>query len=179
MRRDARDELVLTAARYVFGEERAASLREAADRALKAGVYSDSLAQLATEFHAKSPLSDAGPVFERALAELGLPLPSRTDAVWIALRHAVGRIARGEVAPLAGLAEVKAIFDIAEFFDRSRAVVGDTHDLQRLLGAYWSYDELETWRDEPRFIGSFERDVAALDAAVVEEAQRWTARHGV
>ena len=125
MHRDALALLGVTAARYVLGGESAGTLRQAADVALNAGLYTEALGQLATEFDSESPVADAGPVFERALAELGVALPSHADAVWVALRDAIGRIGRGEVPPRAGLGAVRAIYDMAGLYKDSRGTVGD------------------------------------------------------
>ena len=48
-------------------------------------------------------MADAGPLFESALQELGIPIPSQDDAAWTLLRYHIGRIAGGEVAPRQGL----------------------------------------------------------------------------
>lgn len=176
---DALALLVVTAARYVLGVENAATLRQAADRALDCGFYTEALGQLAMEFHSESLVADAGPIFERALAQLGLSLPSHADAVWVALRHAIGRIARGEVPPRAGLRIVYVIYENAHLNKESRGTVGDSHELQKLLGAFYGYDDLEGRPDEVSFEGRYgEEAIAALDAAVLADAKEWAARHG-
>lgn len=165
MRCHGLDILAVTAARYVLGAARADALQEAADRALDDGLYSEELSRLANEFDYRSRIADAGAVFERALAQLGLSLPSGADAGWIALRDAVRKIAEGEVSPRAGLEDVRRIHQLADPCPQPGGFIGDSHDLQQLLGARWAYDEVE------------EEEFAVLDPAVVADAKKWLAQH--
>ena len=66
---------------------------ELADTVLEEVRYNDSLPELATT--ANRVTSECGPLFEVAMEELGVPLLSQPEAVWLVLRDRI-EIADGE-----------------------------------------------------------------------------------
>src|SRR5690349_1885312 len=94
--------LKIIAARYSLGLVMMSDeLCHAADAALDASLYSPSLAEVATTVH---PLmSEVGPLFERAIQELGGALPSHEEAVRILLVDSIDSIASRKVSPRKGL----------------------------------------------------------------------------
>jgi len=86
------------------------------------------------------------------------------------------RIARRVVEPRDGLGRVMAVVDACGLHDRSRVHVGDSHGLERLVGAYWNYDDLD---DMSRVGARAHVDQARqeLDDDVVRRAQEWMDGH--
>lgn len=95
---NSNSDLPIAAARYVMGSLPSSELVRIADALLDRGIYSSAVGELATMRH--PIMADAGPLFERVLQELHVEMPSWDDAVWILLRHHIGRIAYEDVAPV-------------------------------------------------------------------------------
>jgi hypothetical protein len=71
-----------------------------AHAALEAGVWADALGELAAW---DSPYSaDVYPIFDRALAQLGIPFPSPREALTTVARDYARRIISGELTPYEG-----------------------------------------------------------------------------
>jgi len=71
------------------------------------------------------------------------------------------------------------VFRLAEGMGyRATEYVGDSHDIEHLVGAYWSYDDID---DAARVVTFKDADEErnSLDADVVRRAQEWITRHGV
>ena len=134
-------DLQLAAARYVLGDLSSAELARIADGLLDQGIYSMAIGELATTRHLV--MADAGPLFEQALRDLKVEMPSREEAVWVLLRHHIGRIAYEDVAPREGLRSVMDVYNRAAPQAHCHTYVGDSHGIQQLVGAYWEYDDLE------------------------------------
>jgi hypothetical protein len=165
--------LLVTAARYALGLAKSLELTEAADSELNRGVYSDALIQLAT-MHGLV-VEEAGPLFEKALHELGVPLPFREDALRALLLHYIGAVAEGTVPPHAGLARLvdELYFPVIAQEPVSR-YVGDSRGIESLLSYYWAYDDVRGRLTEVSVSGRYgEEAVAELDRLVVEAAWRW------
>jgi hypothetical protein len=114
--------------------------------ALDAGVYSESLGLLAYE----EPIwSQVGPLFERALSELGIPIPSRQEASLILAREHARRIVAGEVAPYEGARRIW--WEIAN-------ELGADPSLRMFVGL------ASEWEDAPAHRRQYEEDI-------VEEAR--------
>lgn len=95
----------LTAGRYVLRLAELGDLRKCADALLTAGIYTYSLGELFTY----TRFSRANPdwLFEDAVRELGMTLPSRQEAaVQIAKHHLVG-IVEGRWTPAEGLSDLR------------------------------------------------------------------------
>ena len=60
---------------------------------------------------------------------------------------------------------------------RAWKYVGDSHGIQDLVGAYWSYDDLDEAARVATFKGAGE-ERRSLDIDVVQRAQEWMKRHG-
>jgi len=168
-------DLQVIAARYVLGELSTCELARIADALLDQGIYSPAVGELATT--RDLILADAGPLFEQVLQDLHAEIPSREDAVWILLRHHIGRIAYEDVAPRAGLRLVLDVYNRADLQAQSRAYVGDSHGIQQLIGAYWEYDDLEV-RPVGESLEPRAEALQALDEAVVRLATEWVGEHG-
>jgi hypothetical protein len=168
-------DLKLAAARYVLGNVATEELARFADTLLTEGVYSPAIGELGTT--RGLVMAEAGPLFEQALRDLDVEVPSPEQAVWVLLRHHIGRIAYEEVSPREGLQSVREIYDRANLHGQFETYVGDSHGIEHLIAAYWEYDCLHA-----RPVGeSLETDVEAiraLDDTVVRAATVWVGEHG-
>lgn len=79
------------AALHVLGLIDSWEIPPVADAMLSNGVYSDSLAELATMTDPR--MSDVAPLLARAMKECGISQPSRVDAAWTAARWCMHLIA--------------------------------------------------------------------------------------
>ncbi len=120
-------------------------------------------------------MSDAGPLFEAALAELNVDLPTEDSATQLILRHYIRSIADGSTAPYDGLDRlVSDVHQGANLDQRTWELAGDSHGIQDLVGAYDSYQELRIRPHEVSYEGKYGEDaLAALDGRVVEMAEDW------
>jgi hypothetical protein len=166
--------LHLAAARYVLGELPSEALAKIADSLLEEGVYSLEIGELATTRH--PVMADAGPLFEAALRDLNVKVPSRDEAVWILLRHHISRIASEDVRPRDGLRSVLEVYNRADLYAQSQTYVGDSHGIQDLIGAYWAYEDPSP--PPGASLQDYSIDLRALDEAVVHAATVWVGQHG-
>ncbi len=124
---------------------------------------------------------EAAVLFEAAMTTLGWRHPSREEAVEILVRHHLSRIVEGRCSPELGLQHVMEEVYWPEVSKFSSAVhVGDSHDLQHLIGCCWSYDDLH---DSPNVVGydglHGEAALRAFDDQVREVAAEWLNRHPI
>jgi hypothetical protein len=170
-------ELKISAARYALGDLPSWEMPVLANAMLDGGMHSAAVVELATLRHAT--MADAGPLFERALAEVAIDLPSEQDAVWILLRHYLKRIATGEVRGKDGLKPVMDLYDLAGLHEKTLEYAGDSHGLHHLVGAYSGYDDLYERPTEVSVEGlTGAAAVDALDKNVARLAREWSEQHG-
>jgi len=171
----ASHDLQLAAARYILGDLPSDELARIADALLDQGVYSLAIGELATTRH---PLmADAGPLFEQALQDLNVEMPSHEEAVWVLLRHHIGRIAYEDVAPRDGLQFMLDVYDRAHLNANSHTYVGDSHGIERLIGAYWAYEDLLA-RPAGQALETHSEEIRDLDDVVVRAATEWVGERG-
>jgi hypothetical protein len=152
-------------------------LRKVADEALNEGFYSPSLVDAALD--AENNLCGIGPAFMDALAELEVVVPeSIEDCIWETLRYSIQQMAKLAIEPEVGLEEIMEVYRGCNLYERSQGFVGDSHDIQNLIGAYWEYDEI--WQ---RYVRSESQEgqgqVRDLDKEVIENCQAWLSKHDV
>ncbi|MEM8543927.1 MAG: hypothetical protein AAGF66_08050 [Cyanobacteria bacterium P01_H01_bin.119] len=165
--------------RHRLGLATCSELRQIADSALEAGIYSPSLVDAALD--AEEELWEIGTAFEKALTELGITLPtSQEECCWEILSHHIEQIANKEVEPLKGLEELMKVYRGCQIHEQSKDYVGDSHDIHYLVGAYWGYDELF---ERPQEITYKELKAEAafleLDADVINMCKVWLGKHAV
>ena len=169
--------LRIAAARYVLGFELSEALPRVADDALNAGVYSPSLAELATT---RNPImSDVGPLLEKAIHELGMKLPDREQAVDILLQFYISEIAAGNVAPREGLRRVvRECYDQHPSSETRGGVCGEELGIEYLASYFYGYDDLEERPDEVSFHEKYGAEAMSLvDEEVIREARDWLKSH--
>jgi len=170
-----RIELREAAAWLVLGRVTASQLKAAADSCVDAGRITPSLAELATL--TSDSLSEAEPLFHGALAELGLTLPDKDEAVWDLLRVYVAALADGSLDPERGLALIRGVHETANLHERDKVYVGDSYDLQELIGCYWQFDDIAVHRTEVGWADRYQNAVQQLQRATVSSAEAWLAKH--
>lgn len=107
--------------------------------------------------------------------ELGRRLPDRDEATWRVIRSHVERIARQDVPPREAMS---ALLDEIEL-PSPEQFVGDSHDLQRLIGAHYGFDDLEERPGEVSCDGLYRSAaIQVLERHVIELARDWLATHG-
>ena len=92
-------ELRIAAAWYALGKFTTEKAIDAAHAALNDGVYSEALGEV---IFAEPRWSEIGPLFERALSELGVGVPDRATAVQRLARDYACRIVSSHLSPYEG-----------------------------------------------------------------------------
>jgi hypothetical protein len=177
-------------------------LRQVADEALNADIYTPSLVDAALD--AGDWLHEIGAAFEKALEELKITLPqSEDDCCWALLHYHVSQISTGLTTPWAGLKGVIEVDSGYGLYDWSVGNIGYSCDSHELIEAYWQYDELLECREEVTYkdpsgavvttgvVGTVDSDdfkdrnlskedviaLLELDQSVVEICKLWLARN--
>ena len=171
------DKLRFYGSRYRLNLSTCTELRQVADEALNAGFYSSPLVDAALD--ANNVLWEVGPAFMAALAELEVVIPESTEeCIWIVLHYPTQQIATLAVEPEVGLASIMEVYRGCNLYDRSQNFVGDSHDVQNLIGAYWEYDEILE-----RYVGADfqegQRQARDLDKDVIGRCQIWLNKHTI
>lgn len=163
--------------RYRLGLANCIELRQTANEALDAGIYTPSLVDAALDVDER--LYEIGAAFEKALAELEIVLPdSKEECCWALLHHHVNQIESGVTKPQPGLKGVMEVYYGCNLYEQSTDYVGDSHDLSELIGAYWGYNDLFKRPQEVTYNDlSGEDAVSAFDSYVVVSCKIWLETH--
>ncbi|MDX2241673.1 MAG: hypothetical protein NW224_13395 [Leptolyngbyaceae cyanobacterium bins.302] len=171
------DKLKFHGSRYRLNLATCTELREVADEALNSGFYSPALVDTALD--AEDNLLEIGSAFMDALAELKVVVPeSIEDCIWGVLHYSIQQVATLAVEPEVGLARIMEVYRVCSLYEYSQKFVGDSHDIQNLIGAYWEYDGI--W--ERYFGDEFQKgqeQARDLDKDVIERCQVWIRKHAV
>lgn len=167
-------ELRLVGARLVLGRVHSWEIPPVADRALMNRVYSPALAELATLPH--PIMADVAPLLRRAMEELGLALPSRTEAAWQVARSCIERLAAGEGPPDWIVEELIWLADAVADVLPTRSSIGDGLDAAKLIGVFWMYLG-EDYGDPESHRAAIEARRPGLLDSLAREARAWLERH--
>ncbi len=131
--------------------------------ALEAGLDSASLAVLAGE-SARSDPSELRALFEAAIRELGLPLPSPIEAAEVLKRHYATQVATGTLPPKQGadLIVERVLRRIDHLLPRG-AYVGESFGIARLVGLFYDYDDVPI---------TDQASIREIDQAIIDECAR-------
>jgi len=165
----------VAAAKLALRYATAADLKAAAGAAVDSGIVTPDIAALATL--RDDTLAEAEPLFRKVLDDLQLTPPSTSTAVWILLRVQIRAIAEGSVAVEEGLQGVMGIFYSGDLHAQSREYVGDSHDIQRLVGLYWEIRDLETHATEVDFTQRYGAALQERRTEAIGRANTWLADH--
>ncbi|MBD2038337.1 hypothetical protein H6F76_25625 [Leptolyngbya sp. FACHB-321] len=163
--------------RYRLGLATSYELRQIADSALNAGLYSPSILDAALD--AEERLEEVGTAFEKALNELSVTLPeSREECCWEILRHSIKQIASQEVKPFTGLKEIIEVYYGCQDVIHSNYYVGDSYDIHYLIGAYWGCVELFERPQEVTYKELAGKEaILAFGIDVVGNCKSWLDKH--
>src|SRR5260221_10856587 len=155
-------QLAELAARYVLGDVLSDDLPTFAVDALVRGMDTPSLAALAGATRATDS-AELRELFEAALSELRIALPSRRSAAELLKVCLARKVLQGTVPPRQGASEIVQLRYRVESDFADRRYAGDGFDIAHLLGAYYSYDDVD------------EKDLAAHESiarAIIAECRR-------
>jgi len=173
------DQLELAAAKYRLGRQTGEALRDLGVALLSDGH--DQAVRLAIVEDVT--MAEVGPIFERVCLEMGQAIPPLDRAIDIVIAAQLSDIAEGRVAPEVGLKHLMEDVVLPHVTAESQAdpygFVGESRDLQHLVGAYWNYDELRVRPTELSIDGKFgDEAIELLDEQVVGFAHDWLRRSG-
>jgi hypothetical protein len=165
------------AARYSLGLLDVGSLVEVADILVNEGHTEPSVIELLV-LNAPT-MVEAAPIFERACAELGFPVPPKSKAVDILLQSYLEPIASGAILPHDGLAVImREVYFPYVSGEPCKKYVGDSHGIEHLIGAYWAYDDLIDTSRGCTFDGkSGAEAIASWEQSVRHHARDWLEKH--
>ena len=165
------------AAQYRLGVISSDEIKDFASACLDAGQWSAAIDDIVTS--AQPIMSDVGPALEQILAEQGVEVPDSEAAIWALLRFYLGDIASGAVPPRAGMQRVmEDVYYAADLYERTDKYVGDSHGLEKLIGNYYAYDDLEERPNEVSCDGLYgQAAIDALGKHIVEQARDWVEQH--
>ena len=159
---------------YVMGHFRGDDLPPIATDALAEGFDSASLRVLAGEMN--PAMSDAGPLFERSLAEIGLRLPTKQEAALIIGKHYARRILRGDLTPYEGAVRI--------WYNVSNRLSAPCQVLLHFVGAASEIEDIPERGHLPwtrrRLIRQYEEDIkkSARELTEIEDAEQLAAGYG-
>jgi hypothetical protein len=165
------------AIRYRLGLLNTESLVEIADKLLEEGRDTPSVIHLSV---LESPImAEAAPIFERICAEHKVIIPTREEAIIELLRFQLESIASGAIAPRKGLEAMMRESYFPYFAgEPSKKYVGDSRDLEHLIGAYWGYDDLVERPREVSWDGKYGAEaIASWEESVRQYARNWIQKH--
>ncbi|MGI8923750.1 MAG: hypothetical protein ACR2HJ_06875 [Fimbriimonadales bacterium] len=168
---DPTTEFALQAASYALGLAHSWKLPPVADRVLNAGIYSAALAA------SNDPImSNVGPLFERAVLDLGLTMPARTEAASILTRYLAERLANSDGQVAVDLESLHDLYDETCEDIPDHKYLGDGLDVAALMGIWASYDCPNENFYEGRLVDEPER-ISILHRRAREESAAWLQRH--
>jgi hypothetical protein len=170
----------LAAARYRLGRMSGESLVALAEQLL--GEGHDEAVELAIAEDLDPVTWQVGPLFEGLCARLGQSIPDPHEAADIVTTAILRDILDGSLAPEIGLKQLMDDVYWPHVAHEGESgighYVGESHGLQHLIGAYWSYDELRKRPTELSIDGRYgEAAIALLDEHVKGFARDWLAAH--
>jgi len=156
-----KNELQLQGVRLTVGLASSDDLRCVADKALNAGIYSPALAE--TALFAENDLFELAPAYIKALQELKIDYPTNEEEIiWYLLRYYIGEIDRGRLKPSDGVGKLlQEVYYHFNLYERSNKYVGDSHNIESILGDYYAFDDLGPER------------YAEIEDSILSECRKW------
>ena len=164
----------LAAARYVLHLTDTAEIIRLADELLSNGVYTQALGELLFLPDPRYTASEPGPIFERAVRELGLPVLNREEAALTLVRQCLRDVAEGAQEPS------KAIMDFYQEVYRDLqweswvGVLPEAWGIRHLASWSYRYEEVhELLAAGYHTPGGAEEAITNLDREVLAFAVPW------
>jgi len=154
-------ELEEAIAESVLGLLRPELFPEICTAALLEGHDSLSLGALAGKSGATLDPAKARSLFDKVVEELGLEIPSRRQAADFLVKRTAAAALADQVSPYEALSRIVCdIYHASNWENLDQGYVGDSLGIERLVGLYWDYDEL----DQPWACSRGELDQEVLSA---------------
>lgn len=170
--------LRLAAAEYVLDAASSEDLRRVADEALTRGIYSYSLGELGTTTNPTYWV--VRPLFQAAMKELGIALPSVQDAHNQLVTYHLRRLTEGTATAIDVVGEVRRVADPwANPDPRDGYSAEDRDRIDRLVGCYYRYDYVVDLSGAD-YMDADSANAArgALDQEIRQIAVEWVTAHG-
>jgi hypothetical protein len=153
--------------RYAIGKLESSTLPDIATDALIEGIESPSLAKLAGE-NPDAGLSELGPIFERALIELAIKLPSREQMASVTLWYFANELSRPDLDPLELVPKVR------HFILDNKDLIKPEDEAEVFLIMYSELIDVEDSHDDLLHKSS---EADALRQSIRHDALAYAARH--
>ena len=164
------------AAAYRLGIVTSDEIKRAAETAIAQGHYSQALDEIASSY--EPILSDVGPQLLTVLNEQGVPFPEPLAAALTVTRRTMERIASGDVHPHEAIHGL--IFDVYDQVDttvHAEFSGARSHGLSDMIGAFYTYWELEDLPDVSYDGRSGDAALHACQRHMRTLAQDWLRQH--
>jgi len=144
---------------------------------IEAGHECDALHELAWEPITSN--AEAAALFDTAARQFSIPRPSQDEAVSTLVRYHAEQITKENSDPHAELERMmNEVYWPEVSKHQSSAFVGDSHDMEEFVGAYWNYDDLRDSPDVVGYNGLYGQEaILAFDQHVRTLARQWLERH--
>ena len=149
-------------------------IRKIVDELISEGEFSDEFVEI---LESRPPLlRDVLEPFKHYLRGKGIEVSDREQAVWIALRYRIARIASRQ-APVAEELErlINDVYTNYDFYGQTKKVVGDSHDANPFFAAHFNLDDLKSSSTEERKKAQYRQEIEAF---AVNAAKDWIKKHG-
>ena len=111
-------------------------------QALDEGYDSPALAALAGTMASERSPSQFEEMWTRSLRDLGVAVPGRVEAGHRLKRHFAGLVSSGELSPRDGALEIIKLGRDLSLELPSREYTGDAFGIAKLMGVYYSHDDV-------------------------------------
>jgi hypothetical protein len=129
-------------AAYVLGRVLRSDLPQIATQMLEEGYDAPDLAVLAGTTPQERPLAEFEELWHRGLRHLGKPLPSEAGAGRILRNYYASLVSSGSMPPRNGAAEIIRLAGQLSDVLPDREYAGDGLGVAKLLGLYYSHDDV-------------------------------------
>jgi hypothetical protein len=169
-----KDLLHYQAARLGLGTLDADTIKRTIVELMEDGFYVDECLDALDAFpHPR--MEDVLPAFKAALDHHGLALPNRETAVWQLIEYRARRMASEEMDAVGELSLlIEDVCYLYDFHASADGLLGESHDIGRLIGLYWGSEEL---REGSRESPVDDDALIVLNCDIRAEARRWLAKH--
>ena len=167
-------------AQWLLGMYPVNDIPEVFAQAMVEGHDGPAILELAS-FHQPDKRDIRDELFDKALGEIGYESISKHDAVMIILKEWLGEIADGKCPPREGMARIVDQLLHGEGLDEEvKEYVGDSYGIEKLVGNYYGYDDLEERPDEVSCDGKKGQEgIKALGMHIVTLSKEWVSDHRV
>ena len=122
-------------------------------------------------------LGEVLPAFNLALKHYGIMQPDKEQAFWQLIEYHARQIV-SEDDPLRCLENlIDDVYWDFDFYNAAKNSIGDSHDIERLIGIYCELEDVLEHSTEKNFYEKYGETLVELKNNVRSEAQRWLAAH--